>query len=330
MNKVANATSVAAMLVLMALVVYFWVWLYHAHTFKFGIVDEILPTNSEYSVVILKQYNEVVIASKTSQLKEVELGHWLLLRGGPWNTEHDIFLAESFIVLPALNFEQVLSPHYLLQSIAENTLVTVGFGIVLLLLAGQLLKMLYFSILSGALAFTLWHGVYVANALGWLMVGKPEQVLLYMSVVLFSALTAFNSVSHQQWPSRIIAALLAYLIGEDVLTYFGVMVPIMYVVFILFSAWLPLVLTATLAAYLLANALSASILGAYLVLLLCLLVSLSRFRFAVDRHVVRHLPPSLSMHYIKLKRQFKTHIHNSTPLSGKVSLIDVLKKRGVL
>lgn len=330
MNKLTNSTSALASLVLLALVVYFWVWLYHAQSFAFGMVDDMLPTRSDYSVVILKHYKDEAVAIETSELGEVKNGSWVLLRGEQWDTEQPILFAESFISLPAVTVSQLLSPQHLLQSISKHTLATVGFGLLLLFMAGRLLKVVYFALLSSALAFTLWHGVFVANAMGWLMIGTSEQVLLYVSVLLFSALTAFNTVPHQQWPSRIIAAILAYAVGEVVLRYFGVDTPMALVAFIVASAWLPVLFTAVLAAFLLANALSASLLGAYLVLLLCLLISLSRLRFAVERQVVRHLPPQLSRRYVKLKRQFSPKILKSTALNGKVSLVDALKKRGVL
>ncbi|HAS6307004.1 TPA: hypothetical protein I7213_09615 [Vibrio vulnificus] len=330
MNKLTNATSALASLVLLALVVYFWVWLYLAQSFAFGMVEEILPTRSEYSVVILKHYKDEAVAMETSQLGEVKTGSWVLLRGEQWNTEQPILFAESFISLPTVNVNHLLSPQHLLPSISTHTLATMGFGLLLLFLAGRLLKIVYFALLASTLAFTLWHGIFVANTMGWLMIGTSEQALLYVSVLLFSALTAFNTVPHQQWPSRVIAAILAYAVGEVVLRYFGVDAPMALVAFIAASAWLPVLFTAVFAAFLLANALSAPLLVSYMVMLLCLLISLSRLRFAVERQVVRHLSPQLSRRYVKLKRQLSPQLLKATALSGKVSLNDALKKRGVL
>jgi hypothetical protein len=330
MNKLTNATSALASLVLLGLVVYFWVWLYHAQSFAFGMVEEILPTRSEYSVVILKQYAEAAVALESSQLGQVAVGDWLLLRGEQLDTEQPILFGEHIAQLPGINISQLATPQYFLQSIAQHTVATVGFGLLLLFMAGRLLKVVYFVLLSSALAFTLWHGIFVVNAMGWLMIGASEQALLYLSVVLYSALTAFSAAPYQQWPSRIIAAILAYAIGEVVLRYFGVTAPVSLVIFVIASAWLPLLFTAVVAAFLLANALSASLLGAYLVMLLCLLISLSSLRFAVERRVVHHLPPQLCRRYVKLKRQLSPQLLKATALSGKVSLVDALKKRGVL
>jgi hypothetical protein len=178
--------------------------------------------------------------------------------------------------------------------------------------------------------FTLWHGLFVANTLGYLTVGPSEQAMFYLAVVLYAAMTAFSPVHNQQWPSRLIAALLALGLGELILVYFGGYSSLSLLLFVLASAWLPMVFTAVFAAFLLANALSASLLGAYGALLLCLFISLSRLRFAVERQVVRHLPPNVSRSYVKFKRSLTPQMLKATTLNGKVSLVDALKNRGVL
>ncbi len=330
MNKLSTVISIMASIILLALITSFWVWLYHTQSFAFGVVEEVLATQSEYSVIILKQYREVAVAIQTTQLNDVKPGVWLLLQGAQWHTEQPVLFAESILVLPSVNFNLLQAPKDLLLLLSEHTLATVGFGLLLLFMAGRLLKLVHFGLLSGLLALTLWHGVFVVNAMGWLTIGSSEQALMYVSVVLFAALSSFNTVSIQQWPSRIIATILAYALGEVILSYFGMTGSILLLVYVFASAWLPVLFTATLAAFLLANALSASLLGAYLVLSLCLLISLSQLRFAPPPHTPPPPPPSYSRHYIKLKRKLKPTILHTTSLNGKVSLVDALKKRGVL
>lgn len=330
MNKLVNATSAVAGIILLMLVCYFWFWLYQSPQFAFGVVKEVLPTRSEYSLVILQQYAESAVAIESSVVSQLTPGNWVLLHGAQQDTTQPILFGETVIQLPGVNISQLTTPIGIVEAISQHKLPAVALGLLLLFMAGRLLKVVYFVVLSTLLLFTLWHGLFVANTLGYIIVGPSEQAMFYLAVVLYAAMTAFSPVHNQQWPSRLIAALLALALGELILVYFGGYSSLSLLLFVIASAWLPMVFTAVFAAFLLANALSATLLGAYGALLLCLFISLSRLRFAVERHVVRHLPPNVSRNYVKLKRSLTPQMLKATTLSGKVSLVDALKNRGVL
>lgn len=332
MSKLTTATLNLASLVLLALVIYFWFWLYQSQSFAFGLVTEIHPRHSDESVLILKHYKSTDVALKTSQLSEVKLGNWLLVYGKRWDTE-GVLSADSIHALPMLKLSLLRTPQYLpgalLQTLTEHTFAALTVAVLLLLMAKRILQLVSFALICILLALTLWHGTFVAHALGWLTFGKFEHIFIHLATVLYSGSLVFYGRPRQLWPARLIAATLAYAVGEPLLQYFGITAAMVFIVFIVVSAWLPLLFTAVLAAFLLANALSAPLFPSYLLLSLCMLISFSQLRFAVERKVIQHLPPNVSRSYVKLKRQLSPQTPEM-PLSGKVSLIDALKTRGVL
>ena len=339
-NTIRHNMAFVMSLMLLVLSAVFWLWLIQQNEFLVGHVTDLIATpNLPYQVAKISN----LLASSTQQaVIPIELVHaidvdsWVLAYGPeslPSGTLviSDIYSSQPIALLMSFN------PRSWFHLVTSHEFIAITIAVVLILSAGRLNRV-YTLIVSIFLAVTVWHAAFSADALYLINIGELEVFVLMALAVAIGILGYKLHDEYHLIATRTVAMFLALVYGPRLIAWFGIVTGmgigyesfLALIVFILMGWFVPTVVTAILAGYLLGNALSASVAGTITLMALALLVSLSLNRDSRKR-VKAVMPKSIWQYGSRAVRSTQPG-RFAEQLKGKVTLSELLQaslnKRG--
>jgi len=311
--KVVISLIMSTVFLLLAIV--FWYWIFKQGCFAVGQVREILSAGNTVSVVILNNlFNESAVAMTQSDMATIKLYDWVLVYG-EFDTNSELLHLGSIHSNEVITTLFSMSPAKWLTYLTSHSYLSMIIAGLLILSSGRSLQFGFSLLMTVFLIITTWHASLAANELGYLDAKEGEMYFLILLVAVFS-FYVYRLDDEQKLSSRLMAILLIYAYGEQVLTWFSFSSePAMLILFVI-GLCFPILVSSLFAGYLLSNALGSSFLGSYMLLIFSYILSLGLLS--------RNTSDQYKAYFNKV-----FHQEPKIDIKGKITLAQLLNKQRI-
>lgn len=297
--------------------IFFWYWLVQQPYFALGVVESVSSVSEEQAVAQVSNPAKLDFIYEYEDTLQSMQEQWVFAYGERIGDISPQLLYPDQIESVQMFLQVLVWPvKAWLQDIAESKYLAILLAGLLLLISGHAFRYAYSAAVIAFVCFTAWHGMYAAKWLGLFSfdeIGLGAVLLVCAGISLHWCMTH----GHFAFVESLMAMLIWIVLGKAVLAEFGVDSELWQLLVFGVALVCPSVITAFLAAYLFSQAFEASALGANILLLLCIVISVTQmFGTQATRQYASQLILMIPRRFIKKKYPWP---------KGKVSVHTFLK-----